>query len=104
MKKLIAIFGAFAIICVIVSSFSDNSYISSTPKPEFTETVGSSSAEVYTIKSENGRIVVYKGDELFLKTSTAVNTLPKKDERELLYGITVNSKEEMNKVLENYCS
>ncbi|MBQ2970915.1 MAG: BofC C-terminal domain-containing protein [Ruminococcus sp.] len=104
MKKLIVIFGVFAIICVIVSSFSDNSYISSTPKPEVTETQGASSTEVYTIKSENGRIVVYKGEELFLKTSTAVNTLPKKDERELLYGITVSTKEEMNEVLQDYCS
>ena len=104
MKKLIVIFGAFAIICVIVTSFSDNSYISRTPKPESQQTEESESGEQYTIKSENGRIVVYKGDELFLKTSTAVNTLPKKDERELLYGITVYSKDEMNKVLEDYCS
>lgn len=47
---------------------------------------------------------MYKEDELFLRTSTAVNTLPKKDERELLYGITVYSKDEMNEVLEDYCS
>ncbi len=104
MKKLIAIFGVFAIICVIVSSFSDRSYISSTPSPEIIGETDSSVAEAYTIKSENGRIVVYKGDELFLKTSTSVNTLPKKDERKLLYGITVDTKEEMNEVLEDYCS
>ncbi len=104
MKKLIVIFGVFAIICVIVTSFSDRSYISHTPKPESQQTTDSQTGEVYTIKSENGRIVVYKEDELFLRTSTAVNTLPKKDERELLYGITVYSKDEMNEVLEDYCS
>ncbi len=104
MKKLIVIFGVFAVICVIVSSFSDNSYISSTPKPEVTETQGASSTEVYTIKSENGRIVVYRGDELLIKTATAVNTLPKKDQTTLLYGVTAYSKEEMEQILEQYTS
>ncbi len=39
-----------------------------------------------------------------MKTSTAVNTLPKKDQTALLYGIETDSKDEMEKLLSQYCS
>lgn len=104
MKKLILIFGAFAIICVAISATFDNINPSEEQEVQSQQSSEGAYEESYTLKSENGRVVVYKGDELLMKTSTAVNTLPKKDEKELLYGITVYSKEEMNRLLEQYCS
>lgn len=104
MKKLILVFGAFAIICVTISATFDNINPYDKVEAQSQQTKDEAHLESYTIKSENGRVVVYKGDELLMKTSTSVSTLPKKDEKELLYGITVYSKEEMDKLLEQYCS
>ncbi|MBR2715790.1 MAG: hypothetical protein IKB73_06280 [Ruminococcus sp.] len=104
MKKLILIFGTFAIICVIISAVADSraDALRQTDNTESTQV--QSESYLYEIKSENGKIVVYKEGRLHLRTSTAVNTLPKIDQKELLYGIKVNTKEQMNKVLEQYCS
>ncbi len=104
MKKLILIFGAFAIICVIISATFDNINPNTSNDTVAEQTVDGTYTDSYTIKSENGRVVVYRGDELFIKTSTSTSTLPKKDEKELLYGITVHTKEEMDRLLEQYCS
>ncbi len=103
MKKLILIFGAFAIICVIISFVAEQSVLSLEREFMPSESV-SESDEVYDIKSENGRIVVYRGDELLMRTDTAVNTLPKRDQKQLLYGIVAYSKQEMERVLQDYCS
>lgn len=103
MKKLILIFGAFAIICVIISFVAEQSVLSLERELMPSESV-SESDEVYNIKSENGRIVVYRGDELLMRTDTAVNTLPKRDQKQLLYGIVAYSKQEMERVLQDYCS
>lgn len=104
MKKLILIFGAFSIICVIVSSVADMKIQSINEPTEATVAASEAADNIYTVKSENGKIVVYKGNTLYLKTSTAISTLPKLDQKELLYGITATSKEEMIKILEAYCS
>lgn len=103
MKKIILTAGVFLIAYVVFSS------VIVPPKTTAftqTETVAAMSAQgtTYTVKSENGRIVVYLDDALYLRTSTAVNTLPKKDQKTLLYGIVVTSKNELKKVLESYCS
>lgn len=103
MKKLILIFGVFAIICVIISFVAEQSVLSLEREFMPSESV-SESDEVYNIKSENGRIVVYRGDELLMRTDTAVNTLPKRDQKQLLYGIVAYSKQEMERVLQDYCS
>ncbi len=103
MRKLIVIFGIFAIICVIISFVAEQSVLSLEKEYMPKESV-SQSDDVYNIKSENGRIVVYRGDELLIKTDTAVNTLPKRDQKQLLYGIVVSSKAQMERVLEDYCS
>ncbi len=107
MKKLIVIFGAFFIICLIVSHIADTA-TQTTNEVQSVERVSKGSSDttqtIYTVKSENGRIVVYRGDELLIKTATAVNTLPKKDQTTLLYGVTAYSKEEMEQILEQYTS
>lgn len=104
MKKLILIFGAFALTFVMISALMDTASLKAQSADVITQTQLEQEQKLYTVKSENGRIVVYYGDELIQKTSTAVNTLPKKDQKTLLYGITANSKEEVELILQDYCS
>ncbi|MBQ8860422.1 MAG: hypothetical protein IJ015_03680 [Ruminococcus sp.] len=104
MKKLILIFGTFAIICVAISATFDNINPNSVSDTQIQLSENDAISDSYTIKSENGRVVVYKGDELLIKTSTSTSTLPKKDEKELLYGITVKTRQEVDRLLEQYCS
>lgn len=104
MKKLILIFGAFSIICVMITSVAQQRVQSLDSGSEQPTTVSATDTVSYTVKSENGKVVVYKGDELYLRTSTAVNTLPKIDQKTLLYGISVSSKEEVDALLQEYCS
>ena len=103
-KKLILIFGVFAIVCVIISSFLQPSAQTSegTTPQTITETEADDSP--YIVKSENGRIVVYQNDELLYKTTTAVSTLPKKDQKTLLYGISAQTKEDIELILQQFCS
>ena len=104
MKKLILIFGSFAIICVIISYFVGTDVSAKNYDAQAVETQEVTTPAAYTVKSENGRIVVYEQDELFYKTMTMVKTLPIKDQETLLYGIPARSKEEVNRILEQYCS
>lgn len=105
MKKLILIFGAFAIIFVIISSVIQPNVVTADVVDNTTATKYSEQQEMgFTVKSENGRIVVYEGDNLLLKTSTAVNTLPKKDQKTLLYGVHAKTREEVDLILQEFCS
>ncbi len=103
MKKLILIFGVFSIICVVVSHVSttavENAQTSAQAQLE-----NSAYEASFTVKSLNDRIVVYKGDELYYKTNTSVNTLPKSDRRVLLEGIVVKDEQQLKEVLADYCS
>ena len=49
-------------------------------------------------------LVLFYGDTLLYRTETSVNTLPKKDARQLLYGISVETREQAERVIEEYCS
>ena len=104
MKKLLLIFGTFAIICVIISSYAQAYVQVDNVSGQVSESASFSDDTVYVVKSENGRIVVYENEELLYRTNTAVNTLPKKDQKTLLYGLSANSKEEVRDILEEYCS
>ena len=104
MKKLILIFGVFSIICVIVSSVAESKINSANVITETVSVSENTDGDVYTVKSENGKIVVYRKDELYYKTDTATSTLPKADQRKLLYGINASSKAEVDKILQAYCS
>ena len=103
LKKLILIFGVFAIVCVIISASLESSAQTQLQEEQIAETTATT-ASTYIIKSENGRIVVYENDELLYKTTTAVSTLPKKDQKTLLYGISANTKEEVKLILQQFCS
>ncbi len=102
MKKLIIITGAFLIICVIISAFFDNSAMGYEQQSasEQTQALGAE----FTVKTANGKICVYQDDSLLYRTNTAVNTLPKKDQKDLLYGIQADTLEDVEQILMEYCS
>ncbi|MDO4748143.1 MAG: hypothetical protein Q4A12_03095 [Eubacteriales bacterium] len=104
MKKLIPIFGAFAIICVIISTLTAQSKTDTQNVDNTTQATVSQEQKTYMVKSQNGRIVVMCGDELYYRTTTAVSTLPKKDQKILLYGIKAQTLEEVELILRDYCS
>ena len=103
-KKLILIFGVFAIVCVIISAVTQPSAKTNNETSLQTTETTSITDSPYVVKSENGRIVVYQNDELLYKTTTAVSTLPKKDQKTLLYGISAQTKEDVELILQQFCS
>ena len=102
-KKLILIFGVFAIICVIISVALSTPVESKAEEKKDTHQT-QSQTEKYVVKSLNGKVVLFYGDTLLYRTETSVNTLPKKDARQLLYGISVETREQAERVIEEYCS
>ncbi len=104
MKRLLLIAGVFFIAYVVFTSVvvpNDNTQKQEETQPE---SIVVQSPTEYTVKAENNRVVVYLDDALYLKTSTVVSSLPKSDQKSLLYGIKANSKSELNSILEDYCS
>lgn len=104
MKKLILIFGIFAVIFVVISGFAQMYRADTQVTQSATENQSEVQDEAYTVKSENGRIVVYQGDTLIQRTATHVSTLPKKDQKALLYGIKAEDMEQVDALLMDYCS
>lgn len=68
--------------------------------------VNSQSEERYTIKEYQGNIAVFMEgvDHPFRITDVDVHTLPKMDQEQLSQGIQVTSTDELNRLLEDYCS
>ncbi len=56
----------------------------------------------YQIKEYNGKIAVYKNDSLIYTLDTFVFTLPESDKELLKNGITVNTIDELTKIIEEY--
>lgn len=102
MKKLFAIFSVFCIVCVVISAAFDNMHDALESSRKNQEII--STEATYLIKSENDKIVVYYGDSLYLKTDTSIRTLPKSDRSKLIEGIAVDTREEVDKILFDYCS
>lgn len=102
MKKLIAATGAVLVAFLLVTA-------TLTP-PRTQEGEGDTASptqnagEIYIIRSENDRVVVYLDGAVYLRTDTLVSSLPKSDRVRLSEGITVFSKEELKKLVEDYCS
>lgn len=62
--------------------------------------------ERYTIREYQGNIAVFMEgvDHPFRITDVDVHTLPKVDQEQLSQGIQVTSTDELNRLLEDYCS
>ena len=58
----------------------------------------------YIIGVSGGRVAVFRGDELSLRTGTEVSSLPKSDRLRLEKGIQVDSLKELKELLQDFCS
>lgn len=97
MKKLLAIAGAVMILYVLISSLANAAVPRTAP-------VEATAAQVFVVREEGDRVVVYCGDSLFLRTDTTVSALPKSDRTRLSEGITLTSEKELRRLLEDFCS
>lgn len=109
MKKLVLITGIILMVCLFTSVYASPAATVETgagiSEEEKTEEKGNEN-EVFVLKSENNRIVVYRfGDETpYMTTDTFVSTLPKGDIMLLEKGIEVKGEENLRKSLEDFCS
>lgn len=99
MKKLIAVTGVILIAYVVFSASAG-----SVPNTGHSGADDAETAVVYTMRDENGRVVVYRNDDVYLTTNTRVSDLPKSDRVKLQNGITVFSEKELKRLVEDYCS
>ena len=103
MKKLVAVTGMILISCVCVGSLYTQT---GAARPHTAVSAEETRAESYVIRDRNGKIAVFKsGSDVPLKvTSTRTSTLPKPDIIRLKNGIYVQNKQELERILEDYCS
>ena len=101
MKKIIciAVTGVILITCVCVNAVAT---AQSAPAQAAVE----EQPNKYVIKSEGGRLVVYRfgQDKPFLSTETFAANLPKSDADRLRQGVEVEGERALRKTLEDYCS
>ncbi len=105
MKKLVLITGIILMVCLFTSVYVSPAATVGTQTSATQENKGGEN-EVFVLKSENNRIVVYRFGENtpYLTTDTLVSTLPKGDIMLLEKGIEVKGEENLKKSLEDYCS
>lgn len=99
MKKLIAITGALLTAYVMISASLGGGAGAGAETGDLSE-----SSVIYVMREENGRVVVYANDTVYLRTDTQVSSLPKSDRQKLRDGIAVFSEEELKKLVEDICS
>lgn len=105
MKKLVLITGIILMVCLFTSVYASPAVTAGTNTAATEENKGSVN-EVFMLKSENNRIVVYKfgEDTPYIITDTLVSTLPKGDIMLIEKGIEIKGEENLKKSLEDYCS
>lgn len=105
MKKLVLFTGIILMVCLFTSVYASPTATVGT-EAKVTEEKRENDNDVFVMKSENNRIVVYRyGEETpYLTTDTLVSTLPKGDIMLLEKGIEVKGEENLKKSLEDYCS
>ena len=116
MKKMIAVTGCFVIFCLVINSILIPSLPSvnaeNTPPTTQTSYIEERSAslsiseEFYILKEYNGKIAVYSSnsDKPIEITNASTAKLPKNDQEALKDGIKAESKKELNRLLEDFCS
>ncbi len=105
MKRLVTITGAILMVCLVLSSFFVP--VSSAQNTTTVQTAAEApEKEIFIVKAEDNRIVVYKKgeDTPYIQTDTRCDLLPKGDVVYLEKGIELEGRESLRKALEDYCS
>lgn len=106
MKKAFVVLGCFLVGCILFIIFTgqnidkNNSSAIDTPQSNDTSNL------MYVVKEYNGNIAVFKkdNDTPLRVTDVRLNELPYGDKKLLNKGIYVSTSNELNCVLEDYCS
>ena len=116
MKKMIAVTGCFVIFCLVINGILIPSLpsVNAENTPPTTQTsyieesseALSKSEEFYILKEYNGKIAVYSSNSKkpIEITNASTAKLPKSDQEALKDGIKAESKKELNRLLEDFCS
>lgn len=116
MKKMIAVTGCFVIFCLVINGILIPSLpsVNAENTPPTTQTsyieesseALSKSEEFYILKEYNRKIAVYSSnsDKPIEITNASTAKLPKSDQEALKDGIKAESKKELNRLLEDFCS
>ena len=116
MKKLVTVTGCFLFMCIIITS----AILPSMPKTMAKDNIDADAQSVvqedsnppktdddtYIISEYNGKIAVFKksSSEPLFVSDVYVSSLPQADKQMLKNGIEVNTKKELNRLIEDYCS
>ena len=106
MKKLFLSTGCFVVSCIIIL-FILNISLNNSPKNNATSPdLELKSNLTYVVKEYNGNVAVFvSGKDLpFRITDVSLDELPSGDQKLLKTGIIVSTQEELNSILEDYCS
>ncbi len=112
MKKLVAITGIILLGCLFVSAAAapqataEMAQSSIVYNEKGTIDNSETAKEVYILKAENGKLVVYiKGESVpYFVTDTTITSLPRGDILRLEKGIEISGYENLKKSIEDYCS
>lgn len=116
MRKLIAVTGCFVIFCLIINSVlipslpsvnaKSNPTLPQTSSVSESSNSTSQSEEFYILKEYNGKIAIFSSssDTPTEITNASVSKLPKEDQQSLKAGIKAKDKDELNRLLEDFCS
>lgn len=116
MKKLVTVTGCFLFMCIIITSVILPSMPKTMAKDNIeadTQSVVQSESETskdesdgYIISEYNGKIAVFKksSSEPLYVSDVYVSSLPQADTEILKKGIEVNTKKQLNRLIEDYCS
>ena len=101
MKKLVGITGLILIACVCIGAAAVPP--AEMPEPEIRAT---EPAPSYVIRDSGGNIAVFLQGESapVMVTQTRTDALPRQDSRRVKEGISVEGRQELEKLLEDYCS
>lgn len=106
MKKAFIFFGIFLFVCIIFTIFfnidsnKNQGNASDTPNPENKTNL------IYVVKEYNGNIAIFEdhSDTPFKITDIRLSDLPDGDKKLLSKGIQASNSQELNCILEDYCS
>lgn len=105
MKKLLLLTGIILIACVLAGSLAAPS-VSDMTVVEATTAAAKASVRGYVVRDCDGKIAVFRKGEAapMMTTATRTESLPRADAQKLRRGIEAGSKQEVERILEDFCS